>query len=74
MIAMLKDIPPREIPSQPKGPQVSREIMSYKMLHQAISSIFKTCLRKKGDDAKFGWARPGRSGALNVPRLLLLLH
>ncbi|KAL8837503.1 MAG: hypothetical protein Q9170_002496 [Blastenia crenularia] len=29
------------------------------MLNLATSSIFQNCLRKKGDDAAFGWARPG---------------
>ncbi|KAL8721828.1 MAG: hypothetical protein Q9225_001583 [Loekoesia sp. 1 TL-2023] len=59
VVAMLKDIPPTEIPLQPKGPLVSREVVSYQTLNRAISNIFQTCLRKKGDDAKFGCARPG---------------
>ncbi|KAL9599744.1 MAG: hypothetical protein Q9219_003627 [cf. Caloplaca sp. 3 TL-2023] len=58
---MLRDMPIAEIPKLPRGPLLTRDFITYRMLNAGVSSIFSKCLRKKGESAKFGWARPGIS-------------
>ncbi|KAL8739160.1 MAG: hypothetical protein Q9181_000189 [Wetmoreana brouardii] len=58
-IAMLRDIPPREIPRQPLTPRTAREVVSYVLISQAVSDIFTHCIHKGEDTAEFGWAKPG---------------
>lgn len=61
MVAMLRDVPPRTIPDQPDGPYWQRDYVSFRTLDLVANNVLSKCMRKKGDGAQFGWARPGMS-------------
>lgn len=60
-VAMLTDVPPGTISNIPMGPYFMRDYVTFRTLDGLADLVLRRCMQKRGEDAEFGWAKPGKS-------------